>query len=216
MMTFWNRWFRKEDTKIDEVQSRENDTALIGQSIQNINDSLSGIKEEIQKIPSQTIAAFNASFQDKTDDVLSKLDTLPEKIVKPIGAIIDISKSEILAELMRISSHYGAHDSHDSISAQRHIEKPIQEITKELTGKQKRLLAILLESGFLSYKEIGEKAGIAHESAKNLVNRLLRDADKARLLCKQETDDGMKIGVSNEVQDEVLRGKYRTTANDST
>ena len=93
--------------------------------------------------------------------------------------------------------------------------KSIQEITKELTGKQKKLLAILLDSGFLSYAEIGEKLGITHESAKNLVNRLLKDQDKARLFSKQETDEGIKVGVSSDVQDEILKKKYRTTPNDS-
>jgi hypothetical protein len=34
--------------------------------------------------------------------------------------------------------------------------------------------------------EIGEKLGITHESAKNLVNRRLKDEEKARLFSKQE------------------------------
>jgi predicted DNA-binding protein YlxM (UPF0122 family) len=126
--------------------------------------------------------------------------------------MIDISKQEILAELVRISSHYDAHHSHDSVSA---VEKPIQEITQNLTGKQRKLLAILLDSGFLSYAEIGDKLGITHESAKNLVNRLLKDEEKAKLFSKQETDKGVIVGVSSEVQDEVLEKKYRTIANDS-
>ncbi len=79
-------------------------------------------------------------------------------------------------------SRDSAHDSHHSVD--REAAKPIQEITKELTGKQKTLLAILLDSGFLSYAEIGEKIGITHESAKNLVNRLLKDMNKARLISK--------------------------------
>lgn len=64
--------------------------------------------------------------------------------------------------------------------------------------------------------EIGEKLGITHESAKNLVNRLLKDKEKARLFSKQETDRGVIVGVSSEAQDEILEKKYRTTANDST
>jgi len=76
-------------------------------------------------------------------------------------------------------------------------------------------LAVLLDSGFLSYAEIGEKLAITHESAKNLVNRLLKDTDKRRLFSKQETDQGIKVGVSSDVQDEVLKRKYRTIPNDS-
>jgi DNA-directed RNA polymerase specialized sigma24 family protein len=135
--------------------------------------------------------------------------------VRDRGEIIGFSKQEILAELVRTGSRYGAHDSRDSGGAQRQTEGPIQAITKKLTGKQRRLLAILLGSGFLSYAEIGEKLGITHESAKNLVNRLLKDGDKGRLFSKRETDEGIRVGVSSEVQDEILREKHRTMANDS-
>jgi len=214
-MAFWDRWFKREESRVQSTQPSASDREQVKQWIQNINDSLTGMKEELQKVPSQTVAAFSESFQDRSGDVLSKLDALPEKVIEPLRAIIDLSKREVLAELVRISSRYGAHDSHGSNSAQRQTERPIQEITKELTGKQKRLLAILLDSGFLSYAEIGEKLGITHESAKNLVNRLLKDAEKARLLSKQEIDEAIRVGVSNEVQDEILKKKYRTVSNDS-
>jgi len=65
------------------------------------------------------------------------------------------------------------------------------------------------------FAEIGEKLGITHESAKNFVNRLLKEREKARLLSKQETDEGVRVGVSPEVQEEILNKKYRTTPNDS-
>jgi hypothetical protein len=47
------------------------------------------------------------------------------------------------------------------------------------------------------------------------VNRLLKDTHKGRLFSKQETDEGIKVGVSSDVQDEVLKKKYRTVPNDS-
>jgi hypothetical protein len=210
MMAFWDRWFKREEPKHEQTE-RE----LVKRWVQSINDSVVQIKSELQRTPSLTVAALGQSFEDKTHDVLCKLDALPEKIIGPLEEIIGLSKREVLAELVRISSRCDAHDSHDSGGAHAQTEKPIQEITKELTGKQKRLLAVLLNSGFLSYVEIGEKLGITHESAKNLVNRMLKDTCKGRLFCKQETDQGIKVGVSSDVQDEVLKKKYRTTPNDS-
>lgn len=204
-MAFWNRWFKREESKLEPTQPNASDQELVKQWVQSINDSLVDIKEELQKIPAETAATLDKSFENRTHDVLSKLDALPERIIRPLSEIIELSKREVLAELVRISSHYDAHHSHDSISARGQIETPIQEITKELTGKQKRLLAILLDSGFLSYAEIGEKLGITHESAKNLVNRLLNNTEKARLISKQETDQGIRVGVSSEVQDEILK-----------
>jgi hypothetical protein len=47
------------------------------------------------------------------------------------------------------------------------------------------------------------------------VNRLLKDGEKARLFWKQEADGNVVVGVSSEVQDEILEKKQRTTANDS-
>ena len=207
--------FKRDKSRHEQTQPDLSDRELVKEWVQSINDSLVRIRGEMQKIPLLTVAALDESFEDRTHEVLSKLDALPEKIIGPLGEILDLSKREVLAELVRISSRYGAHDSHDSGGTQRQAEKPIREITKGLTGKQKRLLAVLLDSGFLSYAEIGEKLGITHESAKNLVNRLLKDQDKGRLFSKQETDQGIKVGVSGETQDEVLRKKYRTIPNDS-
>ena len=214
MMAFWDRWFRKEESKVERTQPVASERELVMQWVQSVNDSLMSIREELRKMPSETSAIYNQSLENSNRDVLRKLDELSDKITGPLKEMIAISKQEILAELVRISSHYDAHHSHDADSVQ--IEKPIPEITKDLTGKQRKLLAILLDSGFLSYAEIGEKLGITHESAKNLVNRLLKDEEKARLFSKQETDRGVMVSVSSEVQDEILEKKYRTKANDST
>ncbi len=214
-MVFWDRWFNREKTRLELTQPSASDSELIKQWVQNINDSLMAIKEELQKIPSETVATFSESYKDRTDDVLTKLDALPKKIIEPLREIIELLKREVLAELIRISANYEPHDSNDSDSERKEAAKPIHEISRELTGKQKKLLALLLDSGFLSYTEIGERLRITHESAKNFVNRLLKDSEKAKLFVKQETDQGIKVGVSAEIQDVILKKKYRTASNDS-
>ncbi len=216
-MAFWNRWLKKREDIVTETmigtESLYSDRKLVLKWVKNINDSISSLQLDMYKIPKLTVSEFNENFEDKSEEVMKKLDRLPERIILPIKEVINLSKQEILAELIRIGAH---HDAHDSISAHREASvKPIQDISKELTGKQKKLLALLLDSGFLSYSEIGEKLGITHESAKNFVNRLLKNRVKARLFSKQETNDGIKVGLSDEIQDEILKKKYRTTANDS-
>lgn len=210
-MAFWYRWFKK-DAPLETAQLNQYDRELVRSWIQNINDSITNIKAELHRIPTLTVDKFNDKFGDR-NEVLKKLDELPVKIIEPLKEVIALSKQEILGELIRISSHHDVHDSNDSASKEV-VRRPIQEISKELTGKQKKLLALLLDTGFLSYTEIGKKVGVTHESAKNFVNRLLKDNEKARLFTKQETDEGVKVGVSNEIQDEILT-KYRTTSNDS-
>lgn len=214
MMAFWNRLFKNRESGLEVTPTEASERKLVREWIQSINDSLLRIAEELRRMPSETVAVINEDTERRSQELLRKLNDLPDKIAAPLKETIGISKQEILAELVRISSHYDAHHSHDSDSV--HLLRPIQEITKALTGKQRALLAVLLDSGFLSYAEIGEKLGIAHESAKNLVNRLLKDEGKARVFSKQETDRGIVVGVSSEVQEEILKKKYRTTPNDST
>ena len=43
--------------------------------------------------------------------------------------------------------------------------------------------------------------------------RFLEDTDRGRL--SKEKDQGMRVGMASEVQDEVLRKKCRTTPNES-
>ena len=215
-MAFWDRWLKKKEIQERQIIASQSDKELVKNWVQNINDSIAGLKSDLNKIPSLTAAEFNNNFEDKSEDVLKKLDELPVRIIEPIKEVISLSKREILTELVRISSHYGAHDSNDSVgSPEEATLKSIQKISKELTGKQKKLLALLLDSGFLSYSEIGEKLRITHESAKNFVNRLLKNSEKGRLFSKQDTDEGIRVGVSDEIQDEILKRKYRTTSNDS-
>ena len=206
--------FRKGKSKLEGPQLEASDREPVKEWVQSINDSLLRIEEELRRMPSETVASINEGTEYRSQEILARLDNLPGKITGPLKEIIGVSKQEILAELVRISSHYDAHHSHDSNSAQ--FQRPIQEITKGLTGKQRKLLATLLDSGFLSYAEIGEKLGTTHESAKNLVNRLLKDGEKTRIFSKQETDRGIVVGVSSEVQDEILKKKYQTAPNDST
>jgi len=214
-MAFWNWLFRRKESKVEGTQPEASDRGLFKEWIQSINDSLLRIEEELQRVSSETVATINEGAERRSQEFLRKLDDLPNRITVPLKEMMDIWKQEMLVELVRIGSHHGACDSHDSGGAQRQTEKPIHEITKDLTGKQKRLLAVLIDSGFLSYAEIGEKLGITHESAKNLVNRLLKNMDKGRLFSKQETDQGIKVGVSSDVQDEMLKKKYRTASNDT-
>jgi len=196
----------------ESYQPSQADRELVKSWVQEINDSISILREELHRIPALTAV----ELKEESKEFIEKLDALPERIVGPIKEVVDLSKREILTELMRFSSHRDSHDSNDSdIMRKETVTNPIQEVSKELTGKQKRLLALLLDSGFLSYSEIGEKLGITHESAKNFVNRLLKDRSKARLLSKQDRGEGIKVGVSNEIQDEILKEKYRTKPNDS-
>ena len=117
-MAFWRRWFKREESRLEPTQPNVNDRELVKQWLQSVNVSLTEIKEELRKVPSETVATLNESFEDRNMDLLKKLDELPDKITRPMKEMISISKQEILAELVRISSHYDAHHSarHDELA----------------------------------------------------------------------------------------------------
>ena len=113
-MAFWNRLFRRKESKIEGTQPDASDRELVKQWVQSINESLAIIREELRKTSSETVSRLRESFENESRDLLRKLDGLPDKITGPLNEMISISKQEILAELVRISSHYDAHHSHDS------------------------------------------------------------------------------------------------------
>lgn len=108
---FLDRWFSREESKNEQTQPETSDREQVKHWVQSINDSVVQIRTELERTPSLTAAAVDESFEDRRHEVLSKLDALPQKIIGPLGEIIDLSKREVLAELVRISSRYSAHDS---------------------------------------------------------------------------------------------------------
>ena len=59
-----------------------------------------------------------------------------------------------------------------------------------LTGSEEKLMRLLKEEGALTYAQIAEKLHIARSTAKNLVNRMMRQPQKAMLLTKQKDTSG--------------------------
>lgn len=118
-MAFWNGWLRKKDD-IKETRTiayaSQSDREIIKNWVQNINDSIVGLKADLEKVPMLTVSKFNEKFEDRSEEVIEKLEDLPKSIIEPLKETIVVSKQDILAKLMRISSHYSAHDSNDSVN----------------------------------------------------------------------------------------------------
>jgi len=141
-MAFWDRWFKKEVAVLEKTEPEQHDRELVGKWVQGISDSISSLKEDLHRIPALTVAEFNENLEGRSEQVLRKLNELPERIIEPIREAVSLSKQVILTELIRINSHHELHDSNDSVGVRKEAVKPIHEISRELTGKQKRLLAL--------------------------------------------------------------------------
>ena len=77
-MAFWDKWLKKQE-EINEQQNAcasQSDRKLVNDWVQNINKSIISLKSDLNKIPSSTVAEFNNNFEDKSDEVIEKLDEL--------------------------------------------------------------------------------------------------------------------------------------------
>ncbi len=63
----------------------------------------------------------------------------------------------------------------------------------------------------LSYREIAHYLNIAPSSVKGLVNRLLDDPKKSKLLIKSREGKELRIGLAPEIEQRILAHKKRRT-----
>lgn len=131
---------------------------------------------------------------------LSQLRTeLREELIR-LGVLTTASRDlvlEKLAYLYRIQSpNQPTHSTHspthspDSGSGVAREKSSMASVVHGLTAKEREMCHILINNGALDYHAIGAMLEISHISAKNLINRLLKDPAKATLIHK--ADDGGK------------------------
>ena len=67
-----------------------------------------------------------------------------------------------------------------------------------LTPQQKRVFDVCLQSGPLTYRQLGQHLGMRPISAKNLVNRMFQDPDKRALFLKEMVDGLVKVSIASD------------------
>jgi len=193
---------RKLDMLINEISSEEDIAKLIAQNIMREIDPTHFDESRMSRLK---IHDSIESLRNELLSIKTSVQKIDRKLPPNVVEIIESVKTDIMSRLDSL------------VESNRSVESPavipsrgIKDIVKSLSPKQKKVFALLMQSGFLSYKEIAFHLGINHNSAKNLVNRIFQDAEKSKLFVKQETPSGeVKVGVSEEVSEEILRSKYR-------
>jgi DNA-binding CsgD family transcriptional regulator len=159
------------------------------------------------------------SLERKMDSVRADTSELLRRIPCDLREVIEQAKDSIL---VRIDSMLHSHGSDHSLTLDAGLVKPtahsnrselsVAEQLWRLTPRERAVFRICFESGFLTYRELGEKLGLSPVGAKNVVNALLRHPHKSGLLTKAGTPKEVRVGVAQEVSAEVLRAKAGKSA----
>ena len=78
---------------------------------------------------------------------------------------------------------------------------------ERLTFRQRQLISILMERGWLSYEEIANHLGISVSRARNYVSEII---GRGFPVSKMDSVEGKKIGISTTIQDFILEDTGHT------
>jgi DNA-binding NarL/FixJ family response regulator len=86
--------------------------------------------------------------------------------------------------------------------------KNIRVEIERLTLRQRQLISILMERGWLTYEEIAENLGISVSRARNYVSEII---GRGFPVSKVDSIEGKKIGIPTTIQDFILEDRHPDT-----
>jgi DNA-binding NarL/FixJ family response regulator len=86
--------------------------------------------------------------------------------------------------------------------------KNIRVEIERLTVRQRQLISILMERGWLTYEEIAQHLGISVSRARNYVSEII---GRGFPVSKVDSIEGKKIGIPTTIQDFILEDKHPDT-----
>jgi len=89
----------------------------------------------------------------------------------------------------------------------------LEETVEQLTPQERRVFEICFQSGFLTYKDIAHQLDTTATTAKNIVNRIFRDPNKARLFHKKQRHGIASVALDGEVEKRILGTRAREFRN---
>lgn len=147
------------------------------------------------------------------DDASVKIDSLHTRVGR-----IDAKIEAILAKIASID------ESIKSITSNASVQTPKvwgeegsetsqrEEWVQETTTRERQVLGVLFNYGILSYREIAGYLGITPITVKSIVNRMLEDKEKEKLLVKHRDGRELKVGLAPEVEQRILAKQKKKQA----
>jgi len=79
---------------------------------------------------------------------------------------------------------------------------------ERLTIRQRQLISVLMERGWLTYEEIAQQLGISVSRARNYVSEII---GRGFPVSKVDSVEGKKVGIATTIQDFILEDKHPDT-----
>ena len=163
------------------------------------------IEEDVREL--HKITLLSKRSQTMQDDASLKIDRLRER-VDSIDAKIDTLYAKIAsvdASMQSIASNASfRQEGSRSLHAQSE-GSGLEGVLNQITARERQVLGVLFNYGALSYREIAGYLAIAPITVKSLVNRMLEDPAKSKLLAKHRDGRELKIGLAPEVEQKILK-----------
>ena len=179
------------------------------------NDSVTGSNGSFVRVGESEIGqATLDGLERKIDSVRADLALLLNRVPCNLKDVMEQAKDSILVRIGSIlhsnrSNGSVVHDAgldKDANGSNRSQLSAAQQL-EQLTPRERSVFRLCFDSGHLTYGELGEKLGLSRLRAKNVVNAILRHPHKSGLLTKADKGKEVRVGVPDEISDELLNAK---------
>lgn len=158
---------------------------------EHVTLSSQAIPEEMRKVILEALQVW-IKLEETQKELQNAIHQIPDASGKTSGNVSDIS-----AESGRV---------HPDTRFQRPDElKSFRIELERLTLRQRQLISILMERGWLTYEEIAEHLQISVSRARNYVSEII---GRGFPVSKVDSIEGKKIGIPTTIQDFILEDRH--------
>jgi len=197
------------ESKLDQLnQSVTNSAVNQTATLTQLNDKVGRTLEGINRIDEHVTVSSQAMPEEMRKIILEalqvwiKLEETRKELQNAIHQIPDAS-GKTPDNMSGISS--ASERVHPDTRFQRPDElKDLRLELERLTLRQRQLISILMERGWLTYEEIAQNLGISVSRARNYVSEII---GRGFPVSKVDSIEGKKIGIPTTIQDFILEDK---------
>lgn len=173
---------RQIQAELQQLKDNSSSNHSVESTLGRIEDRLIKVHSDTEKLVERVPENLKPLLLEVKAAVLDRIDSLKEETTESTG-------------------------STESFESGQHRKDWRSELLKKLTPRERSLFTACFGSGLITYKELAARLNITPVSAKNIVNRLFQNADKRRLFSKTRIRGVAKIGLTEVVEQRVLRSE---------
>jgi DNA-binding NarL/FixJ family response regulator len=200
-----------DQLNLSVTNNAESQTATLTQLNEKAEKTLLGISriDEHVTISSQAMPEEMRKATVEALQVWIKLEETRKELQNAIGQIPDAS-GKTPGNVSGISPGTSPESGRVYPDTRSHPDelKNIRVELERLTLRQRQLISILMDRGWLTYDEIAQHLGISVSRARNYVSEII---GRGFPVSKVDSVEGKKIGIPTTIQDFILEDKHPDT-----